>query len=206
MGRRAPLVDLSAILAAAPAGPEDDPATGAILDATRDLLGQYGMRRWTMDDVAEKCGLARATVYRRFESRNELVRAVIARETRLFFGSVTAAVEKVEDIEGKVVQGFLVGLRLARSSLLAGLLQTDPETAHDLIGSGALVAAGRAALVERYETLRGSRLSRLQRQRAEAVAEVLIRLGLTFVLIPDTAIDLEDGALGQLIRPILGQL
>lgn len=205
MGRRAVLIDLKSILDA-PAGSDDDPATGAILDATRDLLGQYGMRRWSMDDVAERCGLARATVYRRFEGRRELVEAVIGREARRFFGAVAAAVEQVEDIEGKVVQGFLVGLRLARSSLLAGLLQTDPETAQDLVTSGSLIAAGRQALVERYEALVGTRLGRLQRPRAEAVAEALIRLGLTFVLIPDTAIDLDDGSLGQLIRPLLRQL
>jgi AcrR family transcriptional regulator len=209
MARRAPQLDVETIVAELGAGPapSEDATTTAILDAAGDLLGRYGVRRWSMEDVAEACGLGRATVYRRFHSRDELVRATLGREARRFFATVASAVDRVDGMEEKVVHGFTIGLQLVRASPISRLIQRDAGAGRSLLQSGALLSAGREALVDRYEAGRGTRLGRLQRQRAEAVAEALIRLGLSFVLIPDTVIDAGDeAALGRIIRPLLGTL
>jgi len=85
--RRSATLDPAAILvglSAQGARPTaDDPTTAAILDAAGELLGRYGLGRWSMDDVATRAGVGRATVYRRFTSREEVVNATLARDLHI---------------------------------------------------------------------------------------------------------------------------
>ena len=45
----------------------------AVLDATRSLIEDRGPESWTMEDVTERSGVTRMTVYRYFESRARLL-------------------------------------------------------------------------------------------------------------------------------------
>lgn len=184
MARRAAGLDLDAVLAEALAEPAADPDGDAMLDATGALLGLFGLRRWTMEDVAERAGLARATVYRRFDSRDRLVRAALIRDARRFFAAIAVAVEAAASLEEKVVEGFVVGVGLARLSPVPTLLGTDPAAALALITSEPLLVAGRRALVESYETLTGAPVADSERPTVEAVAEALIRLALSLLMTP----------------------
>ncbi|HEY3810503.1 MAG TPA: helix-turn-helix domain-containing protein [Acidimicrobiales bacterium] len=179
--------------------PGDDEVDTAMLDATSSLLATYGLHRWTMDDVASRAGLGRATVYRRFASRDDLVHATLLRDARRYFAAIAAAVNDVESVEDKVVEGFLVGCQLLRGAPATALLMADPRR---------VMALGRAALVERYQIVNGVPLSGPARADAELVAEALVRLGLSFVLMPDSTIDLDDTegarrALRRLLGPLL---
>jgi AcrR family transcriptional regulator len=209
MARRGATLSVERIIAGleqAAAGHDD--ATAAMLDAASSLLAEYGLRRWTMDDVAERAGLGRATVYRRFESREELVHAALARDVRVFFTTTADAVVGRETLEDKLVEGFLVGLQLGRRSLLAELLLRDTGAAIALLSAAPVVALARAALVERYQSLISTRLTADEAAEAELVAEALVRLGLSFLLVPDSLIDLDDEsaarqALHRLLEPLL---
>lgn len=57
-----------------------DGAHDQVLDAALALFIESGLRRTTMDDVAGKAGIGRATLYRRFGDKHQLVQAVILRE------------------------------------------------------------------------------------------------------------------------------
>jgi AcrR family transcriptional regulator len=208
--RRAATLDLASLVATVASGRVDsrDEVTTAILDAAGDLLARFGMTRWSMEDVAAAAGIARATLYRRFSNRNELVRATLARDAHRFFTAIAKAVEEVPAIEDKVVEGFLVGLRLADRSLIPGLVASDPATAVSLLSEGALLALARVALVERYESGLGQRLPGPHRAEVELVAEALLRLAVSFVLFPESVVKLSDEAaarqaLGRVIRPLL---
>ncbi len=224
--RRAPAVELDVVLAdllgegeprlgghgRGPADPgaagAEDTTAAALLDAASALLAERGLRHWSVDDVAERAQVGRATVYRRFASRDDLVRAAITRDARRFFAAVAETVRDVEPLDEKVVAGFGAGLRLARSSPLSSLLRRDPDAALSLLTSEPLLRTAAHALLERYESLLGSRLSRPARAQAEAAAEALVRLGLSFVLIPGRTDDLEgDRAardhLASIIRPLV---
>lgn len=67
-----------------PAMPPDGPdrsralrAEEAILDATRELLAEVGVKRLTIEGVAARAGVAKTTIYRRYRSKDELAVAVL---------------------------------------------------------------------------------------------------------------------------------
>jgi AcrR family transcriptional regulator len=213
VARRSVVLDVAAVLDGFRRGvgspPEqDDEATAALLDAASTLLSDYGVRRWSMDDVAERAGLGRATVYRRFDNREELVNAAIARDAHRFFGAIAEAVSRVDAIEAKVVEGFLVGLRVVRSSLLPALFETDRAAALAILTSTPVLALGREELVQRYQALEGVTLRDRDRAQVELIAETMVRLALSFLVMPDSCVDLSDdtaarAALSRIIKPLL---
>jgi AcrR family transcriptional regulator len=58
--------------------PRDEGADRTILAATLDLLAENGARDLRMDDVAARAGVGKATIYRRFRSKDELIAAAVA--------------------------------------------------------------------------------------------------------------------------------
>lgn len=210
MSRKAAVLDLPAILAGTrtTAPPSEDEPTDAVLDATAELLARFGLRRWSMDDVADVARVGRATVYRRFPSREQLVNATMAREANRFFAEVARAVAENDDVVEKVVEGFLVGMRMARESLLPGILENDHPTAISLFTSSPVLELGKAALVSQYLGLTGETPDAKRRAEIELVAEALVRLAMSFVLMPGSAIDFGDpgkarAGLTRIVRPLL---
>jgi AcrR family transcriptional regulator len=62
-----------------------------ILDATDRLMGRYGFRKTTVEDVAREAAVARRTIYTYFASKEELGLASIARV-------VEAAIDQIDRI------------------------------------------------------------------------------------------------------------
>ena len=58
--------------------PRDARAGRAILVATLELMAERGVRDLRMDDVAERAGVGKATIYRRYRSKDELVADAVA--------------------------------------------------------------------------------------------------------------------------------
>jgi AcrR family transcriptional regulator len=60
-----------------PGRPRSPEAEGAILDATLWLLAQDGLEGLSMDAVAARAGVGKATIYRRWPSREDLVKSAL---------------------------------------------------------------------------------------------------------------------------------
>jgi AcrR family transcriptional regulator len=58
--------------------PRDARADRAILAATLQLMAERGVRDLRMDDVAERAGVGKATIYRRYRSKDQLVADAVA--------------------------------------------------------------------------------------------------------------------------------
>ena len=56
----------------------DQRADRAIVAATLQLLAQGGVNELRMDDVADRAGVGKATIYRRYRSKNALISAAVA--------------------------------------------------------------------------------------------------------------------------------
>lgn len=202
--RRSVGVDVDGVLASvATAGSGADEVADRILDAASALFMMLGVRRVSVDDIAARSGVGRTTVYRRFEGRNQIVEAVLAREVRRFFASILASTAHLQRFEDVVVESFLTGLRASEASLLATLVRAEPELLALLtIDGGPVVAAARDFLVAAYGE---------DDPQVAMVAELLVRLAISLVLTPETAIPLDDdeaarSALHGLFDPLLAPL
>lgn len=58
--------------------PRDERADEAILSATLELMAESGVHDLRMDDVASRAGVGKATIYRRYRSKDELITAAVA--------------------------------------------------------------------------------------------------------------------------------
>jgi AcrR family transcriptional regulator len=186
---------------------ETDEVGESVVDAALAEFLAYGLRRTTVDLVARRAGVSRATLYRRFDGKDALVQAVLVRECRLFFRSVAAAVADVSTEADRLVEGFVVGVRYARTDrLLNRLLASDPEALLPyLTTNGALVvAAARDFLV-----LRGEPRAPGGDRTPEGIAELFVRLAISFTLMPESAIPLDTdedvrGFARAYLAPLLG--
>jgi AcrR family transcriptional regulator len=61
-----------------PGRPRDERATRAITEAALHQLAELGYARMSMESIAGEAGVARATVYRRFKDKADLITAAIA--------------------------------------------------------------------------------------------------------------------------------
>lgn len=164
-----------------------------ILDAATDELRDYGLRRTSVDNVARRAGLSRATVYRRFENKNVLVQAALVRESGRFFGSIVEAIGPLPTARERLIEGFVVGLRYVRTdALLTRLMISDPEelVPYMTLRGGGVVAAASEFLVDQYRQVGGPELSGGRDPRV--LAELLVRLAISFTLNPDSAVGLDD--------------
>src|ERR1700756_2701848 len=55
----------------------DQDSTGRVLAAAAEVVGEVGIARATMEDVADRAGVSRATVYRLFPGKEALFRGLI---------------------------------------------------------------------------------------------------------------------------------
>jgi len=57
--------------------PRDPRSDDAILGAMRELIAEHGLRRVTIEAVADRAGVAKTTIYRRWHSKEELALALL---------------------------------------------------------------------------------------------------------------------------------
>lgn len=197
MPRTVTRVDLDALLTALVAPRPVDDTDDRILDAASRELLRHGLEAFEVDAVAAASGVGRSTVYRRFDGRNGLIVAALAREGRRFLAALAGAVAPIDDLQEQVVAAFAAGLRLARDGAFASMLREEPMLLRLLTVDGApIVAAAREQLVAEA---RHRGLS-VDIDQASATAEVLIRLAVSFVLLPESALDLRDEAIEASVR------
>ncbi|AWW37478.1 TetR/AcrR family transcriptional regulator [Streptomyces cadmiisoli] len=124
--------------------PRSAAADTAILAATREALVELGWSRLSLGDVANRAGVAKTTLYRRWADKHELVVDAVA---ELFDalrlpdrGSLAA------DIEGVVLQFASI---LARPEARSGLMAVVAESTRD----DALRERIRTSIVDRQKRL-----------------------------------------------------
>jgi AcrR family transcriptional regulator len=171
--------------------PGGDPTTDRVVSGALAQFEDFGIRRTTMEDVARRAGVARVTVYRRFASKERLVEAVVLGEAQRFFAELEAATARFGSVEDRIVEAFAHTLAAAREQrLLNRLLRTEPETLlpHLTTEGGPVLAAGRAFLARQMK-LAGTDVPP---REVDAVAEIVARLVLSFLLTPESAVKLEN--------------
>ena len=130
-----------------PGRPRDPDVDDAILHATVELLAESGLRRTTIAAVAARAGVARATIYLRWPSRDQLIAAASRHALgRPPFGpsqdlaaDLRLGCQQAQQALGH--PGFLAIL----PEIVRALLAEEPEVAYDEI------APNRRILAREYE-------------------------------------------------------
>ena len=190
--------------------PPGDPASERILDAALELVAASGLRNLTMEGAATRAGVGRMTVYRRFGDRESLIDALAARESRRCLAELDKAVDPSLPAADGIARGFEASLRLIRTHpLLDRFARHEPEAALAALNAdgAAILAMGRELVAARLAgaQARGELDPGLDSTHA---AELLVRLGLSFLLMPESSLPLHDpeaaaDVIRELVAPIL---
>ena len=190
---RDPLLDKILLSEAQPA----DAASEKILAAAVNQAEEFGLRRFTIDDVARRVGVSRVTIYRYFPRKDQLVEAVLLRELRKFLKDIDEAVAPYDTLEERLVEGFVFALTSLREHrLLNRLLRTEPELLlpHLTLKGGRVLAASREFIAGfAHREADDGRLP-LTDADIDGVSELLARAVLSFVLTPESVIGLRTPA------------
>ncbi len=147
------------------------------------------------------------TVYRRFGSKEELTAALAQREATRALARIAAAVDPTGSIPAQVADGFVAALETAAAiPCSSGLARFEPEV---------LLASFNDPADPLFAMLRGFVAAQITATAAgelradpDEAAEILVRIGLSYLLIPDGIVDVGNEAARRrlaetLIAPIV---
>jgi AcrR family transcriptional regulator len=172
-----------------------DEITTRILSASLEQAELVGMRRTTMEDVARRSGVGRATLYRRFPTKAALIDAVVLSEARGFLAGSALARSHGSTLEDRMVYGTAFTVTFLREHrLLKQLLRTEPETILSslTVDAGAIIdfATDYTVAWLRTELYGATKTTPAQERHMRTVAELQTRLTLSFIVTPHTSISL----------------
>lgn len=197
MPKEATRVDPLALVTLLLERPADDQTGDRILAAAGELLVRDGLGSLEVDEVAQRSGVGRSTIYRRFGDRNGLIVAALATEGVRFFRVLAEAVAPVEDLTEEVVAAFCAGLRVARARGLDRLLRTDSLLLRLLTVDGQAVVTAASEYLTALAVQRDPDIDIVDARR---VTELLVRLAISFILVPETALDVDGDISEDAIR------
>jgi AcrR family transcriptional regulator len=172
-----------------------DEITTRILAATLEQAELVGMRRITMEDVARRSGVGRATLYRRFPTKAVLIDAVVLAEARRYFEGNEQACSHATNLEERLVYGTVFTVTFLREhALLKKLLRTEPETILPslTVDAGPILdfAIEQSAAELRTEIYGSTEPTPDQERHLRTVAELHTRLTLSFIITQHSTINL----------------
>jgi AcrR family transcriptional regulator len=172
---------------------DSDSTESKILSAALQLFNEFGLRRTSMDDIARRAGLGRATIYRRYADKDALVKVAMLREGRKFLDEIRAEIDHYNDREEAMIEGFaLVVIKTRNHTLFQRLMVSEPETILPYLTlNGAVIAMMARFYFQQLleeERLRGLKLV----GNLDAMSEMVTRLFHSLVLTHSSAQPGED--------------
>jgi TetR/AcrR family transcriptional repressor of uid operon len=178
-------------LAVTPVEPVDQ-ATERILVAATAEFAIRGVRRTTMNQIAQAAGLGVATVYRRFPQKDQLVRAVILREADAVTAAVVAELARPATVAEQSAGAFTAFAHaISDRPLLVRLMRraaSDDAAPGDLVDR--LMTQARSRVADWIRALQAD--GRYLDADPDVVAELEARLAVSLVLVPAGFIPMHD--------------
>jgi AcrR family transcriptional regulator len=170
---------------------ELSPQASRVLDAALTCLGRVGLAKTTLDDVAREAGCARATVYRCFANKQQLLVALVAREVRALRDTVVAASELDESLGGAITTVVTTAAHaLADNRALAFIAVHEPEAILPFLAferEDAVLRTAAALVAPAFTRFVGT-------DDAIRLGEWLARLTLSYLFSPSENFDIADRA------------
>lgn len=158
-----------------------------ILGATLEWITDTGLSKVSMDEIAHRARLARATLYLHFPGRQALISAAVKSELDRFFADVSEYVVQFDDLDERLVNGFAYAFRLLRSHrTLNAVLELNPQILLPYVfGDAPAIRRARRTVSTYFFSVD------LPEEEREAAAEHIVRAFHTLILAPTTVFDLD---------------
>jgi AcrR family transcriptional regulator len=172
-----------------------------ILDGAERALSTRGARSTSMEDVARAADVTRMTVYRYFASRDELMRAITARQMHRYYRAVNEVAVRaraaVAPCENPALPMLVETVQFAmrywqEHPIVNALLENDPDQIlpyltlkSDLVLAN--VVAAHAAIFDAWQSK-----GWIRAERSDWLADWLGRLVMSWLYQPSPAIDPTD--------------
>ncbi|UGT55139.1 TetR/AcrR family transcriptional regulator [Nocardia asteroides] len=184
--------------------PPDSRTDTAIMNATAAVISEYGERNLTIDQVAERAGFTRMTVFRRFGSREQLLHATYTNELRKVLDAVAAAADSVTNRldRAEIVVAELLSAA-ENNPITQRLANVEPaaivELWRDSEVSGHTWGVNLIAHLLRDELLEDP----LDEDEATFAGNLLMRLVVSLLLVPDPTLNGPSAARKQFLRAMV---
>lgn len=175
-----------------------------ILDAAYAEFISLGLRRATVDRVAQRAKVGRMTVHRRFPAKVQLIEAVLARTNNEIIDGLADVAAAQDGPVNAVAESLATGIETLRDHpLFSRLVETDAEDiAPYLTFQGGPLLVRATLFVQ--EQLAGVVADPRERAR---IADAILRVCHSILLSPQGLHDLADpGALRTFLRPLVAAL
>ncbi|MDF0530629.1 TetR/AcrR family transcriptional regulator [Tsukamurella sp. 8F] len=172
---------------------KNDQTSQSILSAAVSSIGSVGIARTTMEQVASVAGIGVATVYRRFNRKDNLVQQAIRYEAEQLLRVIEQQIVGLPTVEEALTEGFVAFLREANQRpLIRGIGDGN------VVVGLPMIAQGGALLIEIGRTFAANIIVRFQDSGQlpqfdpKPVAEIFARIGHSVCLAPDGLITPDD--------------
>lgn len=164
-----------------------------ILDSAYDLLGRYGLRKTTFEDIAARAEVSRQTLYRYFGSKEELIGSVMDREADRFFEALTVAAPEGVDLRDAIENGLIFAFDyLSNHPLLSWIYEHEPsEMLPHLRGHWTPILDSVRRFIEPF-LQREVDEGRLAEERAAIAGDWITRVTLSYLFVPGGSVDVRD--------------
>ncbi|MEU9808524.1 helix-turn-helix domain-containing protein [Mycobacterium sp. NPDC050853] len=187
----------------------DDPVDARVLDAAAELIGRDGEQGVTMRAIAAHSEVSRATVFRRFGTKNVVVNRVILRELRKFVLGTLAAIDEGVGPAAAIAELLTHAIQFSRvNPAFRRLVADDPQRLVNFSRSSELGAMDLARALVATVLVTSEPGSALPID-AIHLADIVCHLAIAYALVPDSSMDVEDTVEFQqvflrLVGPALG--
>jgi len=164
------------------------------LGAAEACYARFGLAKTTVEDVAQAAGVSRATVYREFRNRDELLLAVVEREAGRVAVEAELHLRRFDDVGSWIVEGMLFCLsEIPRHPVLAMLLTPEDvgRTSRLVLTSEQLLVIGADMLRPIFEPAHRAGLLR-KSVELEALMEWVLRVLMSYLTVPSHLARNED--------------
>ncbi|MEJ5256335.1 MAG: TetR/AcrR family transcriptional regulator [Acidimicrobiales bacterium] len=171
------------------------------LDAAARCFARYGVRRTSVQDVANELGVNRATVYRQVGTIDQQIRLLIARDLHRLVAELPASLAGKSGPRAVVeLMATIIGFA-SEHPVLTKVLQDEPELIGPFLVSDLpeVITRVTAAIAPLLDAAMAA--NQIATRDPGLLAESLVRLGITLILAPPPG-DL-DAFLAEVLVPTL---
>jgi len=178
---------------------ELSPQASRVLDAALTCIARVGLAKTTLDDVAREAGCARATVYRCFANKQQLLVALVAREALALRDAMAEAAAPQDSLEDAITAAVVTAARfLTGHEALGFVCAHEPELLLPY-----LAFESEDAVLREAAALVAPAFARFcDATAAERLGEWLARTTLSYLSSPSDNFDIADA---ESVRMLVGE-